>query len=217
MPSLHSQHDALATTAEPSPLYALHRGRVLRRTETGNIIVLVDGGERAMRCALSCLLVPEPGDLALIAGYETEAYILAVLERPGPAPAVLAAATPSGATHFAAQKLVLRAERDLEISAPRSHVTGERFTIAVEALSFVARLLTQTLGRWQSSAEKIDTVATDIATKAARRIAIVDETDMLEAGDLLQKIEAASVTNAQAVVIAAEEDLRLDGVRVTVG
>ena len=60
-------------------------------------------------------------------------------------------------------------------------------------------------------------VATDIATKAARRVTIVDETDVLEAGTIAQKIAAASVTNAHAVVIAADEDLRLDGARVTVG
>ncbi|MHB8885012.1 MAG: DUF3540 domain-containing protein [Methylovirgula sp.] len=211
------QHDALAVTRELSLPFSLDSGRIAGMAANGAFKVLVGDHERILRCATSCLVAPEPGDLVLVAGNSDEGYVLAVLERPGPAPAVLNAATPSDVMVLGAKKLVMRAEEEIEIVAPQTNIRGKRFTIAVEALSVIANLLSQTLGRWQSSAQKIDTVATDIATKAARRVTIVDETDMLEAGAIVQRIDAASVTNAQAVVIAAGEDLRLDGARVTVG
>lgn len=212
-----AQHDALAVTRELSPAFSLDSGRITGMAQNGAFSVLVGDHERILRCATSCLVAPEPGDLVLVAGHSEGGYVLAVLERPGSAPAVLNAVTPSDVMVFGAKKLVMRAAEAVEIDAPQTNIRGKRFTVTVEALSFVAKLLTQTLGRWQSSAQKIDTVATDIATKAARRVTIVDETDMLEAGAIVQRIDAASVTNAQAVVIAAGEDLRLDGARVTVG
>jgi Protein of unknown function (DUF3540) len=211
------QHDALAATRESEAPFRLECGRVLRKLAKGRIVVLLDGDERTMPRAASCLLSPEAGDRVLVAGNGPEAYVLAVLERPGPAPAVLTADTPSKAMVLAASQLALRAEEEAEIHAPRMNIKGGRFTIAAETLSFVAKLLTQTLERWQTSAQKVDLVANDIATKAARRVTIVDETDTLEAGVVLQKVEATIVTTARAVVIAATEDLRLDGTRVTVG
>jgi hypothetical protein len=217
MPLLDSHHDAFAAVMEPSPRFALRTGRVLRQGGGPDAVVLVEGDERTLRCAVSCLLVPEPGDLVLVADNSNGAYVLAVLERPGGAPAILTAKTPSDTMVLSAKNLAVRADEDIEIAAPQTHVRGERFTIAVEALSFIARLLTQTLGRWQTSAQKIDMVATDIATKAAQRVTIIDETDMLQAGAILQKVDSATVTNAKAVVITADEDLRLDGTRVTVG
>ena len=139
MPSFLHQHDALAVTSEPAPLYNLRRGRVLRRLETGAVVVLLDGQDAACRCAISCLVAPEPGDLVLLAGNDAEAYILAVLERPGAAPAVLTASTPSETMVLAAQKLVLRAADELEMTAPRTQIKGGRLTIAVDMLSFVAK------------------------------------------------------------------------------
>jgi Protein of unknown function (DUF3540) len=214
---LQQERDAFSITDDQPANYALQAGRVLRHGVSGGLVVLVDGRESAPRCAASCLVAPEPGDLVLVAHGQSDDFILAVLRRPGFAPAVLAATTPSESLILAAKKLEFHATEAIEVAAPRTTIKSGRFTIAAEALSFVAKLMTQTLGRWQSSAQKIEMVATDIATKAARRVTIVDETDVLEAGTLVQKIDAASVTSAEAVVIAANEDLRLDGTRVTVG
>lgn len=212
-----AQSDALLITADQDAHFELQSGRVLRKTEAGTLIVLAQGREWVSRCAASCLLMPEPGDLVLFAADAADTYILAVLQRPGSAPAVLTAAIPSECLVLAAKKLELRAKEDIEVSAPQTVVRGSRLTFAADAVAFVAKLLTQTLGRWQSSAQNIDMVATDIATKAARRVTLVDETDTLQAGAILQKVDAASVTQAEAVVIAVKEDLRLDGARVTVG
>jgi hypothetical protein len=208
--------DALSVTVEAEAGYVLQSGRVLRRSEAG-AVVLVGGREQASRCAASCLVVPEPGDLVLLAAHPTERFILAVLHRPGSAPAVLSATTPSDQMVLSAGKLALKAKDDIELTAPQATIRSGRLTFAADALAFVAKLLTQTLGRWQSSSQNMDMVATDMATKAARRVTLVDESDMLQAGSVLQKIQSTSVTQAEAVVIAVNEDLRLDGARVTVG
>jgi hypothetical protein len=213
---LQQEPDALSVTVETAADYALQPGRVLRKAEAG-AIVLTGGRELTSRCATSCLVAPEPGDLVLLATDPAETFILAVLHRPGSAPAVLTATTPSDQLVVSAARLAFRAKDDIEITAPQTTIRSSRLTFAADALAFVAKLLTQTLGRWQSSAQNMDIVATDLATKAARRVSVIDEADVLQAGSVLQKIQSASVTQAEAVVIAVNEDLRLDGARVTVG
>jgi hypothetical protein len=213
---LREELDALSVTVEAEAGYVLQSGRVLRKSEAG-AIVLVSGREQTSRCATSCLVVPEPGDLVLLAAHPAEVFILAVLHRPGAAPAVLVATTPSDQLVLSASKLTLKAKDDIEITAPEATIRSGRLTFAADSMAFVSKLLTQMLGRWQSSAQNMDMVATDLATKAVRRVTLVDEADVLQAGSVLQKIQSASVTQAEAVVIAVNEDLRLDGARVTVG
>lgn len=195
----------------------LKTSRVLAHAGPSAFRVDVEGRALVFRVAASCLLAPEPGDLALIADDGIQSYILAILERPGAAPATLSASVPSNTLRIAAAQLSFEASEDLAISAPRATIRAAVFTVTADALTHVARVMTQALERWRTSARSVETVADDIATKAARRTSIVEESDVLNAGVLIQTIATASVTSAESAVVAVREDLRLDGERVTVG
>ena len=105
----------------------------------------------------------------------------------------------------------------MTISAPRTTLRAALFAVTADSLALAARLVTQAFERWRISARQIETVAEEIAVKAARRTSLVEETDTLKAGAVVQTIETVAVTSAQSAVVAAKEDLRLDGERVTVG
>jgi hypothetical protein len=205
------QHDA-----SPSPAgLALETGRVLRCAPVG-FVVDIAGAEHAAVAAASCLLVPGPGDLVMAADVNGKVYILAVLERPGAAEAVLSAGVPSGTLRIEAAHLALRAGEDMTITAPRATIAAGILTVTADALTQAARLLTQAVTRWTLSSRTVEIVADDISTSAARRVSVVSETDLLKAGALVQTLDTA-VTSAESAVFAARQDLRLDGERVTVG
>ena len=216
MTASHALLDVLATSTQEDAGVALSVGRIVAKS--GALVVAVAGGERPARVAASCLLIPELGDAVLIAaGVAAETYVLAVLERPGAAPAVVSASVPSPHMRIEARQLALNGEEEVTLAAPRTTFRTGTFTVMADVLTFAARLMTQALEHFRGSARSHETVSTDLAIKAARRTTLVEETDVLEAGTLVQTIATAAVTSAQSAVVAAQQDLRLDGERVTVG
>jgi hypothetical protein len=211
---LHTQaweHDAPALQAGLN----LETGRVLNSAASG-FVVDIAGVEQAAVTAASCLLVPGRGDLVLAAGVSRRFYILAILDRPGSAEAVLSAGVPSGVLRIEAAHLALRAGEDIAIVAPRATIAADVLTFTADTLTQIARLLTQAVTRWTASARTVEIVADDMSTHVARRVSVVPETDILKAGVLVQTLGTA-VTSAESAVVAARQDLRLDGERVTVG
>jgi hypothetical protein len=190
---------------------------VLSCEPTGDLAVDL-GGETTLACrAASCLLEPAPGDLVCLVLLEDRAYALAVLERPGQAPANLSANVPSSALAIAGGDLVLKGRRGLHLEAAEITTRSRRLSLFADAIGFVGRTLTQAVEQWRASATRVEVVAADINTQSARRVSVIDETDVLKAGAQVQTLATASVTSAPSVVVAAEGDLRLDGERVTVG
>jgi hypothetical protein len=200
----------------PMPITLLS-GCVLKVEADGSLAIDLGGRLVSARRAASCLLEPAAGDRVLVACSECEHYILAVLDRPGTAPASLSAHVPSDATILRGAEIVIRAGRAISLEAPAATVQVRRFQLFADAMGFVGGLLTQAVERWRTAASHVEVVSTEISTKAARRISLIEETDVLQAGAQVQTFATASVTSAQSVVVAAKEDLRLDGERVTVG
>lgn len=192
-------------------------GLVTEIPNPGRFLVDVDGCKRIFRRAASCLLEPACGDRVLVASVETEAYVLAVLERTEYGPAALSVGAAASHLVIHGAHISIAAEREVALEAASVVARTRRFTLLADAMGFVGKVLTQAVDRWRVSAEATEIVSRDIATKALRRVAIVEETDSLEAGAVVQNIATATVTSANAAVIAAKEDLRLDGERVTVG
>jgi hypothetical protein len=207
----------IALPGSGSAEVALQIGRVVKVAAGSQISLDIDGSPVVARRAASCLLEPAVGDDVLIGRSRAESYVLAILVRTGPASASLSVNVPNEEVVLRGGDVVLSAERELRLEAAALAVRTRRFALVAEVMSFVGQTLTQFLERWRSSARSVEIVATDIAMKAARRTSLVEETDVLQAGTLVQTIATAAVTSAQSAVVAAEQDLRLDGERVTVG
>ncbi len=208
--------DVLAASAQEDSGAALSIGRIVAKSNV--LTVAAAGVELPARPAASCLLAPEIGDAVLIvAGSAGQTYVLAVLERPGTAPAVVSASVPSPLMRIEAGQLALSGVEELTLAAPRTTLRTGAFAVMADVVTFAARLMTQALEHFRSSARSVEIVSTDLAIKAARRTTLVEETDVLEAGTLVQTIATAAVMSAQSAVVTAQQDLRLDGERVTVG
>ncbi len=217
------ERTALETTEElttanlPGVAWQFASGLVTDIAASGAVTVDLDGGARTARRAASCLLEPARGDRVLVGLADTEGYVLAILDRHGSAPSVLSVAAPSNRLTVRGAQVAIIGESEVTLEAPAILARTRRFTLLADAMGLVGKVLTQAIDRWRVSAEATEIVSRDIATKAVRRIAIVEEMDSLEAGAVVQSIATATVTSANAAVIAAKEDLRLDGARVTVG
>ena len=111
---------------------SLTEGEVATWSEAAG--VLVDG--RSARLGASCLLLPEPGDRVLLWRGETgDRCVLAVLERPGSAPAaVLAAPGP----------LAIRAPR-LTFGAQAVHLQADDFITSTRNRHAVEHVRTETV------------------------------------------------------------------------
>lgn len=192
-------------------------GRVIEVGTDGRVRVAAGATEQWAMRAFSCLVEPMAGDRVLLAQVEGEAHVLAVLDRLLPGTATLS--VPGGerltvaAPHLAfaaGETLALVAARDLTIE---SRTVG----IRARAVSLVGRLVTVVADHLRSTARRHEAVADQIAVQAQSRVALVRDTDVLEAGTVMQSVAGITSTTAATAVLVAKEDVRFDGKRVTVG
>lgn len=208
----------LSATNDGAPLApgAVLRARVIEGAADGRVRVAAGDLEMWARRAFSCLVEPAAGDLVLLAQAEGEAHILAVLDRLFPSAATLSAPGVErltlAAPHLAltGETIALAAARDLTLD---SRTLGLR----AHAVSLVGRLVTLVADHLRTTAKRREVVADQIAVQAQSRITLVRETDVLEAGTVMQTVAGITSTTAAIAVLVAKEDVRFDGKRVTVG
>ena len=192
-----------STTTEPHG----RAGRVVEITD--GIIVLSIGSRRvAGRRATSCLVEPAPEDLVLAVEADGETYVLAVLDRPDGAGAVLSVPGASSAT-LAQDRLGLRCETlsvDAGTATLRSRVAqvaGRALNAVAERLDVVARTLRRTADHEFSHA------------KTATRT--VEGMESVTAGELMLEGRTVLAQRAGIVLVDAREDVRVNGERITMG
>ncbi len=183
--------------------------RVLSLGSDGKIILADDAGPRPARRAYSCLISPAVGDRVVAAQFGDALYVLAILDRLMPDQATVSV---PGATSLTvtANEIALRADRDVSLSACSVSVQAGTF-------SLVGRLVTLVADHLRSTARRREVVADQIAVQAQSRVAVVRDTDVLEAGTVVQSVAGITSTTATTAVLVAKEDVRFDGKRVTVG
>jgi hypothetical protein len=168
------------------------------------------------RVGFGCLVQPIAGDRVLAVQTPAGIFVLSILERLVPDGATLA--LPSrGALAIEGKHISLAARRDLSIDANVIGVRSQKFSVVADSLTLFGRIANWVAEHMRISARTHETVADTLSAKALDRIAIVERADVLHAASVSQTIDNVAVTSAPAVVIAATEDLRLDGKRVTVG
>jgi len=178
-------------------------------TDTQTLVRLEDGDTRHADQAAGCLLQPAIGDTVLVYDDPDSAYILSVLKRGEAQPATLAV---PGAGHVA-----LKAEKQLEFSAPDMKMTARRLSLITETLTKTGKQLFQTFTKTLETTVDKFVSARTINTTANTRSSAVKETDTLQAGVLVQNIDSVATQNSDISMVTAKEDVRLDAKRVSVG
>jgi len=179
--------------------------RVVDRTEDGLLLEL-GGTVRPGRVALSCLVQPEPGDLALIARTRQGLFVLALLERAGEAPTRLAlgpdAEVAAGTLRFTAETL---------------HVQARIGHMLLEELTHIGRTVTAHANKLRFIGDTLETLADRLLTQVRRSFRFVSETEQVRAGDIDHRAEQTLTVRGRTAFVTADTLVKVDADQIHMG
>lgn len=174
--------------------------------------------------AVSCLIVPETADRVLLFQENQSFTILSVLARPGeegvtlrfPGDARLDA--PNG-------KISLSACQDVNlITANKINMTSNQLSIANNVTQLTSKLIDVTSHHLKGStqiasivAQRIETVANTALQHLHRSIRLIQESDIVNAGEMLQTVKRTFSLRSRHALLTAEKDVKVDGERIHMG
>lgn len=183
-------------------------GRVLACDGTA-ITILRHGRQEAAQRAFSCLVEPAPGDLVLVGEAEGQAFILAVLARPGDAP--MRVAMPDGATIGAP------GDGRLAIDAGSIALRADSTDVTTRSLDVTAGRTAASLGRLSLLAETIETLAQRIVGRFRRSIRIIEESEQLRAREIDQRASGHLQMRGDAVTMQGRALVKLRADQIHLG
>lgn len=185
-------------------------------------------GILSCRPAASCLLRPEPGDLALVSLPENaqgQAWVLAVLERgDSEAPAVLDLR--SGARISAAEGhlsleagdgIALATPAELSATAVEMSFSADKVSWLTRKFSILGKLLELVTRRFTETAEERDTQAASWTQRLGDSFRHVEELDETQAGMVRTLARETALLHGRVTYIQAEEFVKADGQEVHLG
>ena len=203
---------------ERAPVAAVEEGLTVARVTQAEPLLLSSASRTvAGTRAFSCLIAPAEGDSVLVAEIDGAAVVLAVLKRPGLGDATLSVPDAAGAITVRAQALNLEAATSIAVRAPNITMTGTGMRFVADTIGWLGRSLSVVAERLHRSVDRDETIARQIATRAAHRTTVVDAVDTEKVGTKMTSVDTVATTTAEAAVIFTREDLRLDGKRITMG
>jgi len=177
-----------------------------------------DRGPILARRAVSCLVEPQAGDRVLyLVEEDGKGTILHILSRAEDQPSDVAVSNPDGALRLRGEAVSIETPGAVTVSASSVAVASEKADLMANTLTMSGETLRQVYGRIQTNARSAETMAERIVTKTLDRVDIVDNTDNRHVGTLSVKVSGVLTQSSYTTVLVAEEDLRMDGKRVTVG
>jgi hypothetical protein len=208
---------ATTLTLEREPGRPGHRtGQIIDVDETGaTVSIEIDGVTRQAAVAVSCLVRPMPGDLALVFCEIPRTFVLSVLERPGANWSVIGLPG-NGNMSIEGETLSIAVRQRMSLRADTIDLQTKLFAVLADRATWIGKLYTLIADRIRSSSRTEETSTDTLTVKAVERIAIVDGVDSLQANTQVVKIAGIATETAHSRVIAVTDDLRLDGKRVTV-
>ena len=200
-------------------------GRVLALGADGAIAVRTASGHHEARRALSCLVVPEAGDLVLVALSPAEgAFVLAVLRRETGAGTALAVdgdldvRLTSGRFRVAAQEGVeLVSARAVSVVAAGLDVNAAEGNVVLQRLSFLGDAVRAEIDRVKLFAGRFDSVLDRLSQRVKRSYRTVEEMDQLRAERIDYTAEKTMSLHAEHTLVTADELVKLDGEQIHLG
>lgn len=188
----------------------LETGEVVALATAQEAMVTLANGEQIHAIqATSCLLAPVIGDTVLVYRGPEQAFLLSVLARK--ASVVAEVSVPE------AKDIALKAKGKLALSAPDISVSTRRMHVIADTITQTGKQLINNFSRaFETYVDKILNART-VTTTAQSRSSAIKETETLKAGILVQNIDGVATQNSDILMITAEEDVRLDAKRVSVG
>ncbi|HKJ88426.1 MAG TPA: DUF3540 domain-containing protein [Gammaproteobacteria bacterium] len=196
---------------------------VVESAAQGGWAVACDAGRVRARKAFSCLVEPRNGDRVLVAELAGEAYILAVLERPGCQDACLSfpgnveVQAPNG-------NLDMVADREVGVTASEAHVTAQRTRMLSREMDVYAGTLAVRGGALNAQATEVNVTAQRSSSvigrvfqRAESVIRQVEQVETLNVGNLIQTVREQLNLRARWGVLRTRKDLSIDGEHIHMG
>lgn len=178
--------------------------------------VRAEHGTLAARSAASCLLAPQPGDIALLMLVQGQWWITAILHSPSIACSVLQVPGAQQLT-ISAPEVTLQAgqacriQSDLfELETQQLDVRSTSARLTISALQLAARCLTAMAQRLHLMSEHIDTTSRTRTTR-------VEEVDHLSARHITSTADETHTQKTGQMLINARDTVRVDGDRILMG
>jgi len=206
--------DHLTRLAPP----ALHQCGIVLASDDAGYIVGGEWGSLGARRAVSCQLLPEPGDLVLISGgLPDQVFVIAVLERRGPAPLrtqlgdeVTLSVETSGA-------LTVSAARALSLKADTIGVIGRSARVIASNIKATAREAVFALQSTRLIGEVVETAFDRLSQVLGSSQRTVQGLDQTRSGDIDYRASRTVSLHAQHVFAGADKLVRIDGDQVHIG
>ena len=217
----------LITPTRPEPalegrLPLAESARVLDRTEDG-LLLEYAGTVRAGRIALSCLVQPEPGDLALVARTMSGLFVIALLERSAGVPMRLVLG--AKAEIVTSDRLALLGGGGVTISSPETvGITASSLDLraghaqmVIDELVHVGQEVRAHVGKLRLCVDLLETIADRVLTRAQRCFRFVTEGDHLRAGDIDHRGERSVQLRGGTTFVSAETVVKVDAEQIHMG
>lgn len=215
------QHSKLVELFGPAET-RMETGVVVAR-EAAAWLVRTANGVRTLGRAFSCLVEPAVNDRVLIAIEGVRGNILAILDRPGGGAAVLAhddgmeLRAASGGVTLTARDAVALNSAAIALRAGEIGITAGRANVAAGELELTGRSARASVQDAALHAENIDTLANRWTQRVKRAFRFVEESEIVQAGEMFQRVRGLFTSRAQTAVITAAEDMKVDGKRIHLG
>ena len=222
-PNADSATRAAARPLPRHPAAPADIARVLDRTEDG-LLVEYAGAVHPARIALSCLVQPEPGDLALVAAASGAGlFVLALLERATPAPLrlMLGAEAEIAATGTLAllggNAVTLASPARIGMTAGTLDVQAQHARLVIDTLAHVGRAVTAQVGKLRLAGEVLETLVDRLLTRAQRSFRFIAEGEHLRARDIDHRAEETVQIRGRTAFVTADTLVKVDADQIHMG
>lgn len=167
--------------------------------------------------AASCLVLPEPGDLVLIAEAETgESYILSILTRSAAIPCAVTAAD-GGAIAVTGTRVDLAATAGVTVSAPQLAVSADETTVSFRTATLIGKTVFGALDRIETAVQEAVSFAQRSVETIGTLVRRVQGQETTSARQVVQRVDETLTIQATHAAIVARDQMRIDGERITMG
>lgn len=200
----------------------LETGTVIAR-EGETFIVRTGQGMRGLKKAFSCLVEPAENDRVLYALEGGTGSILAILERPNGGAVTLSHAAGmelranEGAITVAARDQVQLASSEVTLTAGTLSATAAEAKLCIGQTELAGNSARATVRDAMLEAENIDTRANRLTQRVKRAFRFIEETEIVQAREIVQRVKGLFNARAKTAVITASEDMKVDGKRIHLG
>lgn len=196
---------------------------VVVRVAEGRATVRAGEVEYSAKRAASCLLEARQGDRVLCAVAETDAWILAVLDREDATTSIavegdLEIISRQGRVRVGGREgLSLGSEADVTIAAGELNVRTMAASLVADGIEVLGKTVRAEAGRVKVLAEALDTVLDRFSQRVKRAYRFVEERDSLRAGTIDYVADKAVTVSAENTVMTAKELVKVDGGQIQLG